>query len=685
MQFRISDTFQDSLAKLTGDEQKASKTAAFDLQLNPANPGLQFHKLDRARDKKFWSIRVNRDIRIIVHRTDSSLLLCYVDHHDKAYSWAERRKLERHPKTGAAQLVEVRETVREIQVPSYVVSEPKPKPALLAHLTQDELLGYGVPEEWIEDIKSADEDGILTIADRLPAEAAEAVLTLATGGTPQVPVPLGEDEDPFDHPDAKRRFRLLASSDELQQALEYPWEKWTVFLHPDQLKLVEKNYSGPARVAGSAGTGKTVVAIHRAVYLAKKDKSAKILLTTFSKPLAESLKSKLHCLVGTESDIRSRIVVSPIGDCAIDIYSDKFGEPNIANDAQVQSAIDDASEQVKGHNLKPKFLLAEWSEVVDAWHLHTWEAYRDVKRLGRKTRLAEPQRKLAWEIFKATREQLKAKNLVTLHDIYSSIVGEVVDGQPAPFSNIVIDEAQDISVSQLRFVSAIVSKSAGNLFFAGDLGQRIFQTPFSWKSLGVDVRGRSHTLRINYRTSHQIRAQADLLLPPEIADVDGNRESRRKTVSAFTGPDPSLQTFPTEVEESGAVANWLKQLVTDGVNPREIGIAVRTELQFERAEKAVKEAGLSVGVHGEASRNSVSIITMHQAKGLEFKCVAVMCCDDNLIPLESRIVSVSDQGDLEDVYNTERHLLYVACTRARDQLLITGVMPASEFLDDMAM
>src|SRR5215207_3412356 len=126
MDFRIADTFTDSLARLTNDEQKAVKTTAFDLQVNPANPGMQFHKLDRAKDKNFWSVRVNRDVRLIVHKSAASLLLCYVDHHDDAYDWAERRKIERHPTTGAAQLVEVRERVQEVIIPTYVeVSKPK--------------------------------------------------------------------------------------------------------------------------------------------------------------------------------------------------------------------------------------------------------------------------------------------------------------------------------------------------------------------------------------------------------------------------------------------------------------------------------------------------------------------------------------------------------------------------------
>src|SRR5262245_10130997 len=165
MEFRIADTFTDSLVRLTGEEQKAVKTTAFDLQLNPANPGMSFHKLDKARDKNFWSVRVNRDIRLIVHRSEASLLLCYVGHHDKAYDWAERRKLETHPTTGAAQLVEIRETVKEVVVPVYRQAEstgPAPRPVqttpLFAGRPDGELLGYGVPAEWLGDVKTATED-----------------------------------------------------------------------------------------------------------------------------------------------------------------------------------------------------------------------------------------------------------------------------------------------------------------------------------------------------------------------------------------------------------------------------------------------------------------------------------------------------------------------------------------------
>ena len=236
MIFRIADTFTTSLAKLTGEEQKAVKTTAFDMQLNPANPGIRFHKLEKARDKNFWSIRVSGDLRLIVHKTADSMLLCYVDHHDKAYQWAERRKLETHPQTGAAQLVEIRETVKEVFVPTYAPVEEtmSAKPVLFADVAEEVLLGFGVPLEWLDDVRRADEDSLLVLADHLPGEAAEALLELATGGQPQMPAIAVTHIDPFEHPDAQRRFRMMADADELARALDYPWDKWTIFLHPIQ-------------------------------------------------------------------------------------------------------------------------------------------------------------------------------------------------------------------------------------------------------------------------------------------------------------------------------------------------------------------------------------------------------------------------------------------------------------------
>jgi len=693
MNFRIADTFTDSLARLTGDEQKGVKTTAFDLQVNQAQPGISLHRVEKSKDKHFWSARAGSDIRIIIHKTDSSLLLCYVDHHDKAYDWAQRRKLETHPSTGAAQWVEVRETVQQVMVPVYVQTElplaPRPgtPPKLLFASRPDvELLGYGVPIEWLEDVKAATEDSLLALADHLPAEAAEALLELATGGKPREPAKVQPAADPFDHPDAQRRFRVMSNLAELQAALDYPWEKWTVFLHPEQRQWVERDYSGPARVSGSAGTGKTIVALHRAVFLARSHPDARVLLTTFSDTLANALHTKLKRLAGSEPHLAERIDIHSLNAVALRLTRAQQGHVTLASSTAVQQLLSEASKAVAGHKFSLHFLLTEWDQVVDAWQLATWAHYRDVTRLGRKTRLPEPQRAVLWAIFEQVRKALDTQKLVTHAGLFTGLAVKLTDSPNPPYDFAVVDEAQDLSVAHLRFLAALTTQRPDALFFAGDLGQRIFQQPFSWKSLGVDIRGRSRTLRINYRTSHQIRQQADRLLGAQAMDVDGNSETRSDTVSVFNGPPPVIAVLKNEEAEAKCVANWLAERTQAGILPHEFGVFVRSEHQLDRAIAAIKAAGLGYKLldeQVETAAGQVCISTMHLAKGLEFRAVVVMACDDEVIPLQARMESVGDDADLQEVYDTERHLLYVACTRARDHLLVTSVAPASEFLDDL--
>jgi mRNA-degrading endonuclease RelE of RelBE toxin-antitoxin system len=497
MEFRIADSFTDSLVRLTGDEQKAVKTTAFDLQLNPANPGMSFHKLDKAKDKNFWSVRVNSDIRLIVHKSDTSLLLCYVGHHDNAYDWAERRKLETHPKTGAAQLVEIRETVKEVVVPVYVQAEPAAELELspenkfiFAGLFNDELLSYGVPAEWLEDVKKANEDSLLALTDHLPAEAAEALLELATGGKSRVPQTPVVTANPFEHPDAQRRFRVVANVEELERALDFPWEKWTVFLHPEQRQRVERDYAGPARVSGSAGTGKTIVALHRAAHLARTHLDARVLLTTFSDTLANALQTKLKRLLGNEPRLAERVDVHSLNAIGLRLYKTHVGHATIASPEIIRELMKEAASAVGGHKFGLHFLVTEWEQVVDAWQLENWEAYRDVARLGRKTRLPEAQRKVLWSIFERVRDELKSRKLITHAELFSSLAAVLAKTKNVVFDFAVVDEAQDISVAHLRFLAVLGGGRPNALFFAGDLGHASSSSrspgrPLAWTSGGA--------------------------------------------------------------------------------------------------------------------------------------------------------------------------------------------------------
>jgi superfamily I DNA/RNA helicase len=581
----------------------------------------------------------------------------------------------------------VRERVEEfVLAPPPHEPAPAPAPLPFRGISTEDLLAVGVPQDWIADVQAATEDAFLSLADHLPAEAAEALLECVGTGQLRPPAPV-VPADPFAHPDALRRFRLVENQEALALALDAPWERWAVFLHPSQQGVVERNYSGPARTSGSAGTGKTVVALHRAARLAQQAPSNRVLLTTFSTPLANSLSRKLAVLVGETSPVMRRVTVSPYRSVADELYQLAFGRRAVvASDEQVRDAVSKSVESVGANGFTPRFLLSEWIHVVDAWQISDIESYAKVPRLGRKNRMSAGQRGRLWPVFAAVRASLAKRGLATWSEVYGRATAHYAARDVKPFTHIVVDEAQDLGVAELRFLAAIAPAPPDSLFFAGDLGQRIFQQPFSWKELGVDVRGRSSTLTVNYRTSHQIRRAADRLLPSSVRDVDGNADERDRTVSVFNGPPPEIKQFDTEQAEIGAVSAWITKRISDGALPAEIGVFVRSRAQLPRARAAVEGAGLNwleLFQRDQEADGSVLIGAMHLAKGLEFKATVVMACDDGVLPLQSRLEAVADETELDDVYETERHLFYVACTRARDRLLISAVQPVSEFIQDL--
>jgi hypothetical protein len=677
MNFRMASSFTASLRKLTHQEGKAVKVTAIDLQLDPSSPGLKFHRVDASRDPDFWTVRVNDDLRIVVHKRGPDFLLAYVGHHDDAYAWAARRRIETHPTTGAAQIVEVRELVEE--------TPPAPSPAASAPRLFDPwddatLLSCGVPPDWLADVRAADEDGLLALMDHLPAEASEALFTLAATGALPVAEPT---PDPFAHPDAQRRFHLMESSAELQAALDAPWEAWTVFLHPSQADFVERAFTGPARVSGSAGTGKTVVALHRAAHLARRDPSARILLATFTDTLAAALRIKLRRLLGDGSDVAARISVRSMPDLARELREASLGPVAIASDADIAAALA-AGKAARAAPFTPEFLLDEWTHVVDAWDIRDGETYATVPRLGRKTRVGGTQREALWSIMAAARADLEVRGLTTWSAVWSRLT-EAIGGSTPPFHAAVIDESQDLSVAELRFLAALASGGA-ELFFAGDIGQRIFRQPFSWRTLGIDIRGRSRILKVNYRTSHQIRSRADRLLPGIVADGDGLEEDRRGVVSVFGGPPPEILEAADASDEVTRVAAWLSARRAEGIEPDEIGVFTRTEDAAVRGEQACTAAGLGfrrAPPDPDATSDMATVCTMALAKGLEFRAVAIMACDEDLVPLGERLAMAATELELREIYETERHLLYVACTRARERLLVSGATPVSEYVAEL--
>ena len=684
MTLLYASTFADALAKLTHNEQKQVKITTVDLMMDPKGTGLSLERLTRAGDDKVWSARVSRDLRIILRRDGDDNLLAYVGHHNDAYRWAERRKFIPHERSGAMQIVEVIEG-REKAEPEYGDHSSAMETAgevvqTFWSLTDDQLLDVGVPREWLKHVQVMPEDEIDTLFDRLPAEAAEALYDFATGGKLEdhIVTPAEPGADPYAHPDAQRRFRVFDNVDELTAALDAPFEKWAVFLHPAQRALVRRKVTGPTRVTGSAGTGKTIVALHRAVHLAEQSETARVHLTTFSPELARALSAKLEIQTQATPELRERVTVRPLDEAAVELYCQQFGEPDIVDHGEIRELIEEAVSAGLGGELAPQFLLEEWQELVDAWGVTDPESYATLPRIGRRTRLGPKQREAAWDVFDHLRTRMAERVLVTRAMVYDRLTEWLQDGGAIPFEHVVVDEAQDLTVAQVRFLAAVGKGRNDALFLAGDIGQRIFRLPFSWAKLGLDIRGRSYSLRVNYRTSHQIRAMADRLLPPAITDLDGVEEGRRGTVSIFDGPVPEVKLLDDTEAEADFVSSWLRRCMNSGIPAKQIALLVRGPDQLDRARKVAENA-----VAASADAEAPIVTVMHDAKGLEFRAVAVMACDEDVIPDPQRLASIGDVAEMESVYETERHLLYVACTRARDQLLVTGIAPGSEFLDDL--
>jgi hypothetical protein len=678
LSFLIAETFTNSLAKLTGAEQASVKQAAFEFQMNPSSPGFNFEPLQRPKDPRFRSFRVNRDIRIIVHQIPPSLMLCYVGHHEDAYGWAERRRIEVHPTTGAAQMVEVVER----EVVKTVIREEQKAPPLFAGQEADYLMALGVPAEWLDAVRQVDQAGLEKLIGRLPEEAMERLMELAVGNPVPRPAALIVPS-PFDHPDAQRRFRVIDHHDELRQALDYPWEKWVVFLHPSQRQTVERKLKGPGAVSGSAGTGKSVVALHRAAWLAKQDPSAPTLLTTFSRTLAVRLGQGFNILVGGNSPVS--VTVEHLHKVAADLWVlSNARKLNVVAGKALAGLVEEANAAAGGGSFTTAFLRSEWASIIDPFGIRTWDDYRAAPRARRGKPLGARQKLAAWRVFEKLLQFMKTRDLRTW-DMVCHEVAPQLAGKNKPFRHVIVDESQDFGPAELKLVRALCPAGENDLFLCGDAGQRIYRGRCSWGALGIDIRGRSVRLKLNYRTTENIRRFADRLLPGAVAGgAEEGEGEKRDAVSLLQGPEPTLAGFRSPAEEVQGLTEWIREMVKEGFRPNEIAIFGRTETIINQiAVTGVGQAGLAVHKLADdepPSGEDVFTGTMHRAKGLEFKAVAVVGVHEAALPLRIAVESLEDPGDRADQVEQERQLFYVACSRARERLYVSYTGQHSPFL-----
>ena len=678
MAVALMNSFLRSLIGLSRGEQKLAGEFVDKFIANPAHPSLSLERITQAKDKNLWSARVNQGLRAILYKEDDFCSLLYVGQHDDAYTWARRRSVERNPRTGAVQVVVAPETVLE-KLSEY--KTPESHPAMFASYKDDYLLSLGIPESWLPTIRLLKTDEqLLEIISDLPEEAAERLLDLSAGKLVTPPPPISPDKPAMESEDSQRRFYVIEDSDELLRMLSAPMSTWLGFLHPSQRKIATGKFSGPVKVTGSAGTGKSVVGMHRARHLARQGKN--VLLTSYVGTLCDNMRENLKFLCSPEE--LKRITVDTVHAQALQLVRSSGEKLNIVDDKEIAKLLEQF--HWGGCPLDSKTLHSEWIEIIQAQGIKSWDQYRDANRKGRGHALGVKDRKLVWQVFEQVLQRFSQNGMCD----WSSLclrARELVEAGKAKskYNTVVVDEVQDLRPQEIRFLAGLAKDERDGLMLLGDGGQRIYGRKISLKALNVDVRGRSFILKINYRTTAQIRSFAERLLKSDRDDLDDGEEDRSETKSLLRGPEPQLRGFETAEMEADFICKTVSDIIKQGVAAEDIAIFSRINDLLAPIEKCLKNKKieyrhLKSEVPANAAAAGVNLGNMHRAKGLEFKVVFVAGVSKDNLPLPLALRSVKDPNDRGDALEIERHLLYVSATRARDEMFITWFGTPSEFL-----
>jgi hypothetical protein len=703
----LSDLFGRSYDDLDGSLKSRVMDFVVKLQRDPTSTGLDLKQPKGVRDRRVRTARVNDSWRAVLLALPHAVgyILVAVKPHDDAYTYASSLVAGVNEVTGALEILNTDrlDTVLRRARPT----ETEPPASLLSPARKRDLVRLGVQEDVADRLLAiTDEDTLLAVADALPRSQGDAVLDLYSGlSADEVwanlvadePIAAVDTEDltaALARPLSRLSFTDLSGEDgveELRAVLEGSLAAWRVWLHPLQRRLATHDgWNGPYRVTGGAGTGKTVTALHRARHLARRGDGS-VLLTTFTRNLADTLRAQLVQLAGPST--AASVDVLNLDALALRVlHSSDPGRrlaertrPVSDSDPQVEQLWAAARRPADG-DWTPNFLLDEWSQVVLANPITTEADYLAVSRSGRGRRLSRPQRAELWRVFERFGQLMRAQGLVTFTQLVAEAALLLLSDQAVRgslgYRYAVIDEAQDLHPAHWRMLRALVPAGRDDLFIVGDAHQRIYGRPVPLSRYGVETRGRSRRLTVNYRTSRQILRWCLRVVDPEADDLDGAAESLAGARSLFDGPEPTMSGHPTTAQENVALVEQIRGWVAEGLAAGEIAVFVRERRMVSDIVRALENAGLPAA-EGAAradrfDRDVVRVMTMHRAKGLEFRAIALPRMGATDFP--PPYVRALAEDDARAAERIERNLLYVAASRARERLWISWTGQPSPLL-----
>lgn len=694
----FSEKYFESLLKLTPNEQSQANKSVMLFQQDPHHGGLHYEKLTACKDSKLRSIRSNQDVRIILATAEKEnlYLMLYVGHHEDAYTWAAKRKIEINPNTGSLQVF----TVDEQVINSAISQQNTTQQGLFDAIRDRQLQQLGVPDDAIPLVRQMKIEADLETArlnEQIPVDAYEGLFMLMAGASFEeayneiVPsVPETVDVDDFStalaRPETQAHFTVADNESALQEVLNQSIEKWRVFLHPTQRRLAQGKKNGPVRVLGGAGTGKTVVAMHRAKWLAKQlcDEGASILFTTFTRNLAADIKQNLNKICNQEE--LNRIEVMNLDAWVMSFLKKQGYDYGLLMDAQEERRLWEHAYSEKSANLDLTlaFFQEEWTRVIQPQSITNVDEYKKASRVGRGTRLNRQQRVDIWPVFERFRHLLASNHLKEADDMYRD-ARRLLETKPElrpKISSVIVDEAQDMGTQAFMLLRSLVPPAANDLFIVGDGHQRIYgKNKVVLSQCGIDIRGRSSRLKVNYRTTDETRKLAvSILEGVEVDDLDDGLDTQQYYHSLMHGPSPEIRCFNTLDEQSEAIINQIKN---HEFIPEACCVIARTNKELQLIKHSLES--LQQPCHQLDNRNiatpngTLNIATMHRVKGLEFDAVFVASANQGLIPLDFVVNSAADVVTKRQRENEERALVYVSLTRARKLAFVYGYGVMSEW------
>ena len=689
----ISNSFMTSFAALPRQIQGKVTEFLNKFRNDPTAPGFNYEKINACKDKKIWSVRIDDTYRgIVVRQPETGVyLLLWVDHHDEAYDWAANKRCDVNQNTGTIQVYDV------ITVPQVVIADQESM--LFAKISDKDLKELGLPEDMLPFVRSIREaSDFYSKKNSFPADAFETLSWLAEG------FPLDEVKDmimqakedvntsgsladALASPETLKSFVVVDGEEELRRIMAEPLEMWRVFLHPTQRKIVKKKYSGAARVLGGAGTGKTVVAMHRAKQLAGslKDRE-RILFTTYTANLASDIKDNLRKICSVE-ELRKIDVINldawvtqflrEHGYPAEIIYDDKTGK--IWEEAAAENDLDS--------EFTASFYEDEYNRVVVAQEAFSLEKYIKASRTGRGTRLDRKNRMQIWKVFESYQNICKEQQVRDINTaMYECRMLLMKSSSEVRYKHVIVDEGQDLSVNGFKLLRAIAGDEHENdIFIVGDAHQRIYKNKAALSKCGINVRGRSSILKINYRTTEEIRKAAFALLNGiSFDDLDDDYDPGDRCQSLTHGKAPQVLSFANANEEFDFLIKEIKDLVESGVSAKNICVVARTHKLLndyisQFTGKGMRCYEIKGSKADDRGLDGIRVATMHRVKGLEFQYVFIVAANYRIIPLASAI-DHTDVVSEQETMTAEKCLLYVALTRAQKGAYICGYGQMSEFL-----